>query len=58
MPVYLPARSLLDDILVDLACGDILLAHECDIEVAFVIAKVKVDFTAISRGQRLTSPCL
>ena len=35
------------DVLVDFACDNVTLAREGDVEVAFVVAKVEVDFTAI-----------
>ena len=37
----------LDDVLVDLAGRDVVVAGEGDVEVALVVTKVEVDFTAI-----------
>jgi hypothetical protein len=52
----LASTLLLDDVLVDLACGDVVLAREGDVEVAFVVAKVEVDFTAIVEDKDFTVP--
>jgi hypothetical protein len=50
----LASTLLLDDVLVDLACGDVVLARERDVEVAFIVAKVKIDFTAIVEDKDFT----
>jgi len=51
------ARTLLlDDVLVDLASGDVVLAREGDVEVTLVVAKVEVDFTAIVEDKDFTVP--
>jgi hypothetical protein len=52
----LASTLLLDDVLVDLACGDVVLAREGDVEVAFVVAKVEVNFTAIVEDKDFTVP--
>jgi hypothetical protein len=40
------AALLLDDVQVDLAGGDVVLAGEADREVALVVAEIEVDLTA------------
>lgn len=51
------ARTLLlDDVLVDLACSDVVLACEGNVEVAFIVAKIQVDFTAIIEDKDFTVP--
>jgi hypothetical protein len=47
---------LLDDVLVDLARGDIVLARESDVEITLVVAKVEVDFPAIVEDKDFTVP--
>lgn len=42
--------------LVDLASSDIAFASEGDIEVAFVIAKVEVDFSTIVEDKDFAMP--
>lgn len=46
----------LDYVLVDLSCRDIVLASKCDVEIALVVAKVEVDFTAIVEDENFTVP--
>lgn len=41
------ATLALNNMLVDLARGDVLVAGEGDVEVAFVVSKVEVDFAAV-----------
>jgi len=41
------ATLTLNDVLVDLAGGDVVLASEGDVEIAFVISEVEVDFPSV-----------
>ena len=53
------ARTLLfDDVLVDLARGDVVLARESDVKVTLVVAKVEVDFTAVVEDKDFAVPVL
>jgi hypothetical protein len=52
----LASTLLLDDVLVDLACSDIVLACEGNVEVALVVAKIEVNFTAIVEDKDFTMP--
>lgn len=46
-PEVVAATFALNNMLVDLACGDVLVTRESDVEVAFVISEVEVDFAAV-----------
>ena len=46
----------LDDVLVDLACGDVVVAREGDVEVALIVAQVEVDFAAVGEDEHLAVP--
>lgn len=46
-PEVVAATFALNNMLVDLACGDVLVAGESDVEVAFVVSEVEVDFAAV-----------
>jgi hypothetical protein len=41
----------LDDVLVNLARGDVVIACQGDVEVALVVAEIKVDFTAVGEDK-------
>lgn len=43
--VALPLAS--DDVLIDFAGGDVVLAGQSDVQVAFVVAQVEIDLSAI-----------
>lgn len=49
------AALLLDDVEVDLAGGDVVLAREADREVALVVAEIEVDFAACKRSESWTA---
>lgn len=42
-----PSSLTLDDVLVHLARGDVILAREGDVEVSLVVAQVEIDFAAV-----------
>jgi hypothetical protein len=42
-----PSSLALDNVLVDFTSCDVVLAGEGDIEVAFVVSEVEVDFSSI-----------
>lgn len=46
-PEVVATTFALNNMLVDLACGDVLVAGESDVEVAFVVSEVEVDFAAV-----------
>jgi hypothetical protein len=48
----------LDDVLVDLAGGDVVVACEGDVKVALVVAQVEVDFAAVGEDEDLAMPRL
>jgi hypothetical protein len=46
----------LDDVLVDLARRDVVVASEGDVEVALVVAEIEVDFAAVGEDKNLAMP--
>ena len=46
----------LDDVLVDLAGGDVVVAGEGDVEVALVVAEIEVDFAAVGEDKDFAVP--
>lgn len=48
----------LNDMLVYLSSCDVVLACEGDVEVALVVAKIEVDFTAIVQDKNFTVPVI
>ena len=46
----------LDNVLVDLASGDVVVAREGDVEVALVVAKIEVNFTAVGEDKDFAMP--
>lgn len=46
----------LDDMLVDLARGDVVVACEGDVEVALVVAEIEVDFAAVGENEYFAMP--
>lgn len=46
----------LNDVLVDLAGGDVVIAGEGNVEVALVVTKVEVDFAAVGEDKDLAVP--
>jgi hypothetical protein len=46
----------LDDVLVDLAGGDVVFARQGNVEVALVVAEIEVDFTAVVENKDLAMP--
>lgn len=53
--IVAPALAL-DDLLVDLAGRDVVVAGEGDVEVALVIAEIEIDFTAVGEDEDLAVP--
>ena len=45
-----------DDVLVDLASGDIVVTSESDVEVAFIVAEIEIDFTTVGEDEDFTVP--
>lgn len=50
------ATLLLDDVLVDLASCDVVLAREGDVEVALVVTEIEVDLSAVIENEDFTVP--
>lgn len=50
------ATLALDDVVVDLAGGDVVLARQGDVEVALVVSEVEVDLTAVVEDKDLAVP--
>jgi hypothetical protein len=46
----------LDDVLVDLAGGDVVVAREGDVKVALVVAEIEVDFAAVGEDKDFAVP--
>jgi hypothetical protein len=46
----------LDDVLVDLARGDVVVAREGDVQVALVVAEIEVDLAAVREDEDLAVP--
>ena len=46
----------LDDVLVDLAGGNVVVAGQGDVEVALVVAEIKIDFTTVGENEDLAVP--
>ena len=51
------ATLLLDDLSVDLACGDIIVARQRDIQVTLIISQIQVDLATIVQHKHLTVLC-
>lgn len=45
------------DMLIDLSRGDVILSSQGDVEISFVISKVKVDFSAIIEDEAFAMLC-
>lgn len=45
---------LLDDMLVDFACRDVVVSSQGDVQVSLVVAQVQVDFTTIVKNEAFT----
>lgn len=52
------AALTLDNVLVDLAGCNVLVAREGDVKVALVVSKIEVDFTAVVEDIDFTVPLL
>jgi hypothetical protein len=46
----------LDNVLVDLAGCDVVVAGEGDVEVALVVAEIEIDFTAVGENEDFAVP--
>jgi hypothetical protein len=46
----------LDDVLVDFASGDVVIAGEGDVKVALVVAEIEVDFAAVGEDEHFAMP--
>lgn len=53
--IVTPSLSL-DDVLVDLAGGDVIFSSQGDVQVPLVVAQVKVDLSAIIENKDLAMP--
>ena len=47
---------LLDNVLVDLAGGDVVFARQGDVQVALVVAEIEIDFTAVGEDEDFAVP--
>lgn len=52
------AALTLDNVLVDLAGGNVLVAREGDVKVALVVSEIEVDFAAVVEDVDFTVPLL
>lgn len=52
------ATLTLDNVLVDLAGGDVLVAREGDVEIALVVSKIEVNFAAVVEDVDFTVPLM
>lgn len=52
------ATLTLDNVLVDLAGGNVLVAREGDVEVTLVVSEIEVDFAAVVEDVDFTVPLL
>lgn len=50
----IPSPLTLDHLLVNLASGDVVVPVECDIQEAFIVAKVQVHFPSIIQDKHFT----
>lgn len=50
------ATLTLDNVLVDLAGGDVLVAREGNVEIALVVSKIEVNFAAVVEDVDFTVP--
>jgi hypothetical protein len=48
----------LDDVLVDFARGDVIIASQGDVEVALVVAEIEVDLAAVGEDKDLAMPAM
>lgn len=46
----------LNDMLIDLSCGDVVFASECDVEIALIVSEVEVDFSSIIENKDFSMP--
>lgn len=46
----------LNNVLVDLARGNVVLAGEGDVEVTFVVAEIEIDFAAVGEDEYFAMP--
>lgn len=54
LPQVVPFALLVDDILVDLASGQVVVLGEADVEEAFIVTQVQVYFPTIIQHKNLT----
>lgn len=57
-PEIVATTLTFDYVLIYLSGGDVILASKCDVEIALVVAKVEVDFTAIVEDKNFTMPTI
>jgi hypothetical protein len=46
----------LDDVLVDLAGGNVVVAGQGNVEIALVVAEIEIDFTTVGENEDLAVP--
>ena len=46
----------LDDVLVDLASGDVVITRQGNVQVALVVAEIEVDFTTVGEDEDFAMP--
>ncbi len=52
------ATLLLDNVLVNLSGGDVVLAGKGDVQVTLVVSEIKIDFSAVVEDEALPVPVL
>jgi hypothetical protein len=55
-PKIIASTLALDNVLVDLSGGDVVLAGQGDVEISLVVPEIKVDFTAIVEDKAFSVP--
>jgi hypothetical protein len=53
-PKIVTAPLPLDYVLIDLACRDIILSRQRDVEISFVVAQIEIDLPAVVQDKNLT----
>lgn len=56
MSKIVTASLLVDNELIDLAGCDVVVAGQCDVEVALVVAEIQIDFSTIVKNEAFTMP--
>lgn len=56
-PSKIVALSLaIDDVLVNLASGNVVLSSQSDVQIALVVPKIEIDFSTVIKNENLAMP--